>query len=151
MLVQNSGGVSWSPHGQPVSCRRSADGWIKGYNNDADQRGVDSLTTDGTTPTLSEGVPQGTTTLYTGRVTVPSNAPANIGVQAIAYHASGTTTTSAVVTGQYVVAQEFVFDSGVTGATKFGTSFSQAQNWPGDVYDNLGMLVQANSGSITYD
>jgi hypothetical protein len=89
-------------------------------------------TTDGSTPTTGS-------TLYTGPVTLPSNAVTT--VKAIAYHASGTTTSSAVTTGVFTCPLEYISD---TGITRYGTGY----NWPEDLYDDAGVLGQFYYGTL---
>ena len=87
-------------------------------------------TVDGSTPTTSS-------TLYTGAITLPTIlSGATYVVKAIAYHASGTTTTSAVVTAEFRP-PEFVPS---TGTARFGTSNA----WPADVFDDKGRIVDCH-------
>lgn len=141
----NSGGVSWKP--VPPQLTPLNGRFVAGSTVTMTSQTTGAsiyYTTDGTTPILSGGVPQGTTTLYSGPVTIPSNAPAETTVKAVSYHTSGNVTTSEVTTGIYMVARTFVPD---TLATAFGTSV----NWPGNWYDDRGILLNSNTGAITFD
>ncbi len=95
-------------------------------------------TVDGSTPTTGS-------TLYTGPVMLPSNTyrPGTT-IKAIAYHASGTTTTSPVVSGYFVTPQEFVPDTGAT-------AFSSTENWPETIYDDRGWLIPLAYPTLFWD
>jgi hypothetical protein len=92
-------------------------------------------TTDGSTPTTSS-------TLYSGAITLPSNAVTT--VKAISYHASGTTTTSDVTTGVFTCPVQSIPDTGVHG---YGTS----NNWAEDLYDDRGILIEAHYPYLYYE
>jgi hypothetical protein len=92
-------------------------------------------TTDGSTPTTGS-------TLYTGAITIPSNATTTI--KAIASHASGTTTTSHVATAVFTCPKKWVNDSG-------GTGLGGSNNNPEVIYDTTGHRMQAHYGCLFND
>lgn len=94
-------------------------------------------TTDGSDP-------DNTDNLYSGAITLPSiSSGASYTVKAVAYHASGTSTYSAITTAVFNP-KEFVPS---TGATRFGTS----NEWPQDWYDSTGRLIEAHYGQVLDD
>ncbi len=92
-------------------------------------------TTNGTTPTTGS-------TLYTGAITLPSNAVTT--VKAISFHASGTTTTSPVVTGVFTCPLQIIDDTLAVWPTT-------TENTPENVYDDRGILLENHFGAIAYD
>ncbi len=92
-------------------------------------------TTNGTTPTTGS-------TLYSGPITIPSNATTTI--KAIASHASGTTTLSHVVTAVFTCPKKWVNDSG-------GMGLGGTNNNPEVLYDTTGRRVQAHYGCLFND
>ncbi len=113
--------------------------------------GTGSNITDGTAHWEYLGVlsttPTTGSTLYTAPVALDSVVAAEQVIRAIAYHASGTTTTSDVVTGRYCCPQKVVPDTGRSPGYP-GTSGTY---WPSDWYDTDGVLIQANTGGCQYD
>lgn len=105
-------------------------------------------TTNGTTPTTGS-------TLYTGALTLPTIASgASYTVKAIAYHASGTASTTSAVAQAVFNPAEFVPDTGAAPATFLDgetITTSVATNWPQDGYDDSGTLLQGNTGHAQWD
>lgn len=81
-------------------------------------------------------------TLYTGPITVATHAPEETIIKAICSHASGTTTTSTIETGYFIVGKTFVPDTGINGPG--------GVHWPGDARDTNGRLLQINNTDIIY-
>jgi hypothetical protein len=124
------------------SCGWQAGGKLDNDHVNQHQRGVDLLHHGRDDPDVGRRRAAGNDDLYSGAVTIPANQPAETTVQAIAYHASGNTTTSDVVTGKFVVARKYVPD---TLATRFGS----VSNWPQDWYDDRAVLMECHAGCIT--
>ena len=85
-------------------------------------------TTDGTTPTFSGGVPQGTTQLYTSPITVSSTT-------------ATTTVKSIAVSGG-----TYVSDVSDTAYFSINSNFTPGQDW----YDTTGKLIESHDGGIMY-
>ena len=85
-------------------------------------------TTDGTTPTFSGGVPQGTTRLYTGPFIGATSA--------------GTTTVQAIA----VSAGTYVSDVSLPAYFFISPSFRPLADW----YDTTGRLIEGHDGTVSY-
>lgn len=149
MLVQNSGGVSWRP--APPAITPAAGSFAAGQTATVASQtsGASGYYLSGTRTSPPADPTNLTGTLYSGPITPATNAPDETWIKAVAYHASGTTTLSRVVSAHFIIGKEVVADTGVSGNTWFGNGSSDL--WPSDKYDSRGVLMQNTSSDLGYD